>query len=1131
MSQSAKTSFYNVSSVTSVSGFLSDKSSLNNSNCSQDSIQFNSNNCDKTLPSSSNISSMEGNPSPINKLDPFNNRPHLRSSLRHNTTRTSKSPGRKTVSFFSINSDKKVSNVNDCLQIMQNGTEMIKIRTHVRQFKRFFSLDTDCAYIRWQPSNKKPHKARLAVESIREIRVGRNTEYFRGLENQLQDIQDDCIFSIIHGDNYECLDLIALSAEDANIWVTGLLYLTSGPRIKCLTNNIIGPRCTLRERWLQSVFIKADENNIGFLTEKVTTKCIRMLNDKIALSRIKQKLKEVIVSQDEEFRGRISMGEFVDIYKDLATRPEIYFLMVRYANKDYLTVEDLQLFLETEQGVSEATNDMCEKIITKYEPSDEGRLNLLMTVDGFNNFLLSKESSVFDPGHLKICDEMDHPFNHYFIAASHNTYMVEDQLKGPSSVDGYISALKRGCRFIELDLWDPLDIEEDKQPMIHNGPISSCRLPLSSALQVIKELAFEASKYPLFIRLEIHMSLQWQQVAYNMITETLKNLIYKPTEDVRDWTDDKNVPSPHKFQNKILFIGKKFFNTSDVGEVSEEDEAEEMYQVTGNNKRSHKKKIYILKEFSDLIPDFLQSCFVTDSSLLSNNELDKKKHLISINEGDCLRIMQNYPSDLIQITKDFMVRVIPDPLRIDSSNMNPQEFWNFAVSLVSINYQTPGLHYDLQEGRFSSNGCCGYVLKPSTMREDLFAPNDRLSYCTQILHLRILSGQQLPRPRGSNVKSDSADPFVVVEVFGIPLDCAEERTKTVRNESANPNFDESLQFQINVPELALIRFLVLDDDFIGDDFIGQYTIPFECLQSGYRHIPLLNNEGDPIENCSLFVHIAITNRRGGGKAKKRGMSVKRKTAKVQTGMKLVGIKNVDELFKSAILPLIESIEMRNKMETALIEWQEQCGLSATGSIRQGLRLMHSRICSLNVSGSTGSPQPSTRLFYKDTNNMLKNHGNNISFYIQPTANGCPLIKRTGIIPDSLAKTFVLMECLFDKCSVILNKTESLLNKIEDATKKISECYEELPDLCAQAGLRSQKATRATENFAWNVRLLKSQLASMHKSQIEASDIFTQVFDTAKLLGILRTNEDETNDKDDIKKISTDLDEGINDVHL
>jgi hypothetical protein len=32
--------------------------------------------------------------------------------------------------------------------------------------------------------------------------------------------------------------------------------------------------------------------------------------------------------------------------------------------------------------------------------------------------------------------------------------------------------------------------------------------------------------------------------------------------------------------------------------------------------------------------------------------------------------------------------------------------------------------------------------------------------------------------------------------------------------------------------MALIRFIVLDDEFIGDDFIGQYTIPFPCIRPG-----------------------------------------------------------------------------------------------------------------------------------------------------------------------------------------------------------------------------------------------------------------------------------------------------------
>lgn len=60
----------------------------------------------------------------------------------------------------------------------------------------------------------------------------------------------------------------------------------------------------------------------------------------------------------------------------------------------------------------------------------------------------------------------------------------------------------------------------------------------------------------------------------------------------------------------------------------------------------------------------------------------------------------------------------------------------------------------------------------------------------------------------------------------------------------NPIFDESFEFQINLPELALVRFAVLDDDYIGDEFIGQYTIPFECMQTGKLYRPcilLLNN--------------------------------------------------------------------------------------------------------------------------------------------------------------------------------------------------------------------------------------------------------------------------------------------------
>ena len=48
----------------------------------------------------------------------------------------------------------------------------------------------------------------------------------------------------------------------------------------------------------------------------------------------------------------------------------------------------------------------------------------------------------------------------------------------------------------------------------------------------------------------------------------------------------------------------------------------------------------------------------------------------------------------------------------------------------------------------------------------------------------------------------------------------------------NPVFDESYEFLINLPQLAIVRFLVKDDEHIGDDFIGQFSIPLTCMKSG-----------------------------------------------------------------------------------------------------------------------------------------------------------------------------------------------------------------------------------------------------------------------------------------------------------
>lgn len=61
-----------------------------------------------------------------------------------------------------------------------------------------------------------------------------------------------------------------------------------------------------------------------------------------------------------------------------------------------------------------------------------------MTKDGFLMYLHQEESAILDPAHNRVYQDMTQPLNHYYISSSHNTYLMEDQLKGPSSTEAYI---------------------------------------------------------------------------------------------------------------------------------------------------------------------------------------------------------------------------------------------------------------------------------------------------------------------------------------------------------------------------------------------------------------------------------------------------------------------------------------------------------------------------------------------------------------------------------------------------------------------------------------------------------------------------------------------------------------------
>lgn len=61
-----------------------------------------------------------------------------------------------------------------------------------------------------------------------------------------------------------------------------------------------------------------------------------------------------------------------------------------------------------------------------------------MTLDGFIMYLLSPEGAALNTAHTCVFQDMSQPLAHYFISSSHNTYLTDSQIGGPSSTEAYI---------------------------------------------------------------------------------------------------------------------------------------------------------------------------------------------------------------------------------------------------------------------------------------------------------------------------------------------------------------------------------------------------------------------------------------------------------------------------------------------------------------------------------------------------------------------------------------------------------------------------------------------------------------------------------------------------------------------
>ncbi|XP_006144201.1 1-phosphatidylinositol 4,5-bisphosphate phosphodiesterase gamma-1 isoform X1 [Tupaia chinensis] len=239
-------------------------------------------------------------------------------------------------------------------------------------------------------------------------------------------------------------------------------------------------------------------------------------------------------------------------------------------------------------------------------------------------------------------------------------------------------------------------------------------------------------------------------------------------------------------------------------------------------------------------------------------------------ERACYRDMSSFPETkaekyvnkakgkkFLQYNRLQLSRIYPKGQRLDSSNYDPLPMWICGSQLVALNFQTPDKPMQMNQALFMAGRHCGYVLQPSTMRDEVFDPFDKSSLrglepCA--ICIEVLGARHLPK-NGRGIVC----PFVEIEVAGAEYDNTKQKTEFVVDNGLNPVWPaKPFHFQISNPEFAFLRFVVYEEDMFSDqNFLAQATFPVKGLKTGYRAVPLKNNYSEDLELASLLIKIDI----------------------------------------------------------------------------------------------------------------------------------------------------------------------------------------------------------------------------------------------------------------------------------
>uniref|UniRef100_A0AAR2L621 1-phosphatidylinositol 4,5-bisphosphate phosphodiesterase n=1 Tax=Pygocentrus nattereri TaxID=42514 RepID=A0AAR2L621_PYGNA len=763
-----------------------------------------------------------------------------------------------------------------------------------------FKVDEFGFFLTWKSDGKEGQVLECSlINSVRAGAVPKDPKILACLEAAGKNEADleGCIICMCSGPDLVNLSFMYMLADSADTkWMEGLKSV-----IHNFKANNVCPMTCLKKHWMKLSFLT---NVNGKIPVRGIT---RTFGSGKTEKGIFQALKELGLpsgKNDEIDHSMFTFDVFYALTQKICPRTDIeeLFKKINGDKTDYLTVDQLVSFLNENQRDPRLNEILFPfydpkrvmQIIEKYERDEDLKKKGYMSSDGFCRYLMSDENAPVFLDRLDVCQDMDQPLAHYFISSSHNTYLTGRQFGGKSSVEMYRQVLLSGCRCVELDCWDGKG--EDQEPIITHGKAMCTDILFKDVIQAIKETAFVMSEYPVILSFENHCSKPQQYKMAKYCEDIFGDLLLKQPVEGFPIEPGRPLPSPTDLKRKILIKNKRlkpeveqkqlesFKRHMEAGEMSvqagedeneddmdngqllllnqlsitlnhtstdttEEADAEQQliasYKYEGATTNIHP---YLSAMVNYAQPVKFQSFEVAEEKNIHHN-------MSSFNESVGLGYLKTNAIEFVNYNKRQMSRIYPKGGRVDSSNYMPQIFWNAGCQMVSLNFQTPDLAMQLNQGKFEYNGACGYLLKPDFMRRsdrmfDPFSETPVDGVIAATCSVQVFSGQFL-----SDKKIGT---YVEVDMYGLPTDTIrkEFRTRMVMNNGLNPAYNEEpfVFRKVILPDLAVLRIAVYDDN---NKLIGQRILPLDGLQAGYRHISLRNEGNKPLSLPTVFCNIVL----------------------------------------------------------------------------------------------------------------------------------------------------------------------------------------------------------------------------------------------------------------------------------